>query len=364
MEAIQTRKVINMNTALFHGEPVSRGDDAVPRFRTAAVARMTGIAVATLRVWERRYRIVAPPQSVSGHRLYSSADVRRLGMIRSLVEQGHAIGTLAPLAEPALQELLVNGQTAPAATEPAASRLSARPRGEPAPRARALVVCGGGRTLPAVLAAQLGALPGEHRLLDWAAQSALPLSRGDHDLLALEIDTLHPDGVERLLALQREQIAREVVVVYGFGSDRLVQRLREAGVSVWRGPLGRAEMARLLRATLLELAGAETRWPQDPTDPPVAAQPALSPEALARAARLTSRVLCECPRHLAELIQLLGDFEDYSARCAVDTPADRRLHDELGRTAALARQRFEQALRRIAAEEGWQLDVDDSLMKA
>ena len=69
MEAIQTRKVINMNTALFHGEPVSRGDDAVPRFRTAAVARMTGIAVATLRVWERRYRIVAPPQSVSGHRL-------------------------------------------------------------------------------------------------------------------------------------------------------------------------------------------------------------------------------------------------------------------------------------------------------
>ena len=100
------------------------------------------------------------------------------------------------------------------------------------------------------------------------------------------------------------------------------------------------------------------------TDPPVAAQPALSPEALARAARLTSRVLCECPRHLAELIQLLGDFEDYSARCAVDTPADRRLHDELGRTAALARQRFEQALRRIAAEEGWQLDVDDSLMKA
>ena len=30
---------------------------------------------------------------------------------------------------------------------------------------------------------------GEHRLLDWAAQSALPLSRGDHDLLALEIDT-------------------------------------------------------------------------------------------------------------------------------------------------------------------------------
>ena len=370
MEAIQTRKVINMNTALFHGEPVSRGDDAVPRFRTAAVARMTGIAVATLRVWERRYRIVAPPQSVSGHRLYSSADVRRLGMIRSLVEQGHAIGTLAPLAEPALQELLVNGQTAPAATEPAASRLSARPRGEPAPRARALVVCCGGRTLPARLAAQLGALPGEHRLLDWAAQSRLAAQPGAFDLLALEIDTLHPDGVEQLLDWHRQGAVRELLLVYGFGSDRLVQRLREAGASVWRGPLGRTEMARVLRATLAELggpggaAGAETASGDPAQGGAPAAVPHLSPEVLARVAGLTSRVLCECPRHLAELIQLLGDFESYSARCAVDTPADRRLHQELGHVAGLARSRFEQALRQLAADEGWNLEESGRLAGA
>jgi len=321
------------------------GEDSVPRFRTAAVARMTGIAVATLRVWERRYRIVAPPQSPSGHRLYSSADVRRLGMIRALVEQGHAVGTLAGQAEPALQALLVAGAAEPTVTvrTPRAPAVSLEPF---APRP--LVVCSAGRTLPAVLAAQLGVLPGAHRLLDWAAQSTVPLSPGDQDLLALEVDTLHPDLVERLLALQQARVAREVLVIYGFGSDRLVQQLRAQGVGVWRGPLGRGEMARLLRATLHELAETGTG--------PQAGAP-LPSAVLAQVARQTTRVQCECPHHLAELIQMLGDFEAYSARCAVDTPADRRLHEDLGRIARQARHPFEQALRRIAAEEGWALDA-------
>ncbi|MFM2341670.1 MAG: hypothetical protein RLZZ592_1323 [Pseudomonadota bacterium] len=337
--------------ATISGPDSMSGEDGVPRFRTAAVARMTGIAVATLRVWERRYRIVAPPQSPSGHRLYSSADVRRLGMIRALVEQGHAVGTLAGQAEPALQALLVAGAAEPAAPgrvhrAPAAAEAAAVAAARFAPRP--LVVCSAGRTLPAVLAAQLGALPGAHRLLDWAAQSQVPMSRGDHDLLALEIDTLHPDLVERLLALQQDRVAREVMVVYGFGPDRLVQQLRAQGVAVWRGPLGRGEMARLLRATLHELTETGTG--------PQAGLP-LPPEVLARVARQTMRVQCECPRHLAELIQMLGDFESYSARCAVDTPADRRLHEDLGQIARQARHPFEQALRRIAAEEGWVLDA-------
>ena len=347
------------------------GEDGVPRFRTAAVARMTGIAVATLRVWERRYRIVSPPQSPSGHRLYSSADVRRLGMIRALVEQGHAIGMLAALAEPALQALLLQGQGAAAEPRPA-PRHEREPVGAaPArPVPRPLVVCCGGRTLPARLAAQLGALPGEHRLLDWAAQSRLAAQPGAFDLLALEIDTLHPDGVEQLLDWHRQGAVRELLLVYGFGSDRLVQRLREAGASVWRGPLGRTEMARVLRATLAELggpggaAGAETASGDPAQGGAPAAVPHLSPEVLARVAGLTSRVLCECPRHLAELIQLLGDFESYSTRCAVDTPADRRLHQELGHVAGLARSRFEQALRQLAADEGWNLEESGRLAGA
>ena len=80
-------------------------DAAVPRYRSSAAARMVNIPVATLRVWERRYRVVGPSQAPSGHRLYSSQDVRRLGLIKQLVDQGNGIGMLARLDTARLQAM-------------------------------------------------------------------------------------------------------------------------------------------------------------------------------------------------------------------------------------------------------------------
>jgi len=69
-----------------------------------AVARLTGIAVDTLRAWERRYQAVKPGRSARG-RLYDDADVRRLVLLRGAVERGHAIGQVATLSDAELQEL-------------------------------------------------------------------------------------------------------------------------------------------------------------------------------------------------------------------------------------------------------------------
>lgn len=339
-----------------------QGEDHSPRFRSAAVARMTGIAVATLRVWERRYRVVAPPQSATGHRLYSSANVRRLGLIRALIERGHAIGTLAGLDDPALQRLLLAATPAELArpadagsTEQADAAGGRQPCA--APGLPDLGIWALGRTLPAAVVEQASRLAGAPRMQTWSelaqaeaeCEARPPAADRALDVLAVELDTLNADHADRLLALRSRVAARQTLVVYGFGSDVVVQRLRRQGITVWRGPMGRAEMALLLRTVL----GVATSYTAATSAEPDA--PRLSPEALALAAHSTSRVLCECPRHLAELIQLLGDFEDYSDRCAVDSPADRQLHDDLGAAARHARGEFEQALRRLAAEEGWSL---------
>jgi DNA-binding transcriptional MerR regulator/methylmalonyl-CoA mutase cobalamin-binding subunit len=53
----------------------------------AASAR-TGIPVAVLRAWERRYRIVEPSRTPSGYRLYDEAALTRLTSMRDLIEQG------------------------------------------------------------------------------------------------------------------------------------------------------------------------------------------------------------------------------------------------------------------------------------
>jgi len=44
-------------------------------YRIGAVAKMVGVPVATLRVWERRYAVVTPPKTEGGQRLYSDADL-------------------------------------------------------------------------------------------------------------------------------------------------------------------------------------------------------------------------------------------------------------------------------------------------
>src|SRR5690606_17377934 len=59
----------------------------------------------TLRVWERRYDLSDTERSTSGQRLYSAAQVRRLGLLKQLVDQGHAIGVLARLSIEQLREL-------------------------------------------------------------------------------------------------------------------------------------------------------------------------------------------------------------------------------------------------------------------
>lgn len=69
-----------------------------------AVAKLTGITVDTLRAWERRYQAVTPDRASRG-RLYNEADVRRLLLLRSALEGGHAIGQVASLSDSELQHL-------------------------------------------------------------------------------------------------------------------------------------------------------------------------------------------------------------------------------------------------------------------
>ena len=51
-------------------------------------AELTGISVATLRAWERRYGVVSPKRSEGGYRLYGPEDVRALAIMNSLVTEG------------------------------------------------------------------------------------------------------------------------------------------------------------------------------------------------------------------------------------------------------------------------------------
>lgn len=79
-----------------------------PRLTIGAVAKATGFSPDTLRVWQKRYGFPVPRRKPSGHRLYSSADVRRLRRISEALARGHRPGQVVPLAEPRLESLLTD----------------------------------------------------------------------------------------------------------------------------------------------------------------------------------------------------------------------------------------------------------------
>ena len=51
-------------------------------------ATRSGVSVALLRAWERRYGIVEPSRTASGYRLYDDASIARLRQMRRLVDEG------------------------------------------------------------------------------------------------------------------------------------------------------------------------------------------------------------------------------------------------------------------------------------
>lgn len=51
-------------------------------------AALTGLPVATLRAWERRYGVVEPGRSEAGYRIYDDRDLQRLTAMKALVAAG------------------------------------------------------------------------------------------------------------------------------------------------------------------------------------------------------------------------------------------------------------------------------------
>ena len=76
-----------------------------------AVSKLTGVAIDTLRAWERRYGAVMPARDHRG-RLYSDADVSRLRLLKGAVAQGHPIGRIASCSDAQLRKAATRADTA------------------------------------------------------------------------------------------------------------------------------------------------------------------------------------------------------------------------------------------------------------
>lgn len=315
-------------------------------YRTGVAARLAGIPVETLRVWERRYGVVGPPTSERGHRLYSADDVSRLAVIRQLVELGTAIGSVARLSLGELRDML------------AAGRSAAGEAGGWAPRASGPVrVAVVGTALAAQVAREAAFVAGlEMVASDTSPANALSAFRDvTAQVLAVEMPALQSDALAQVDALVEVIGARHAIVAYRFAPQAVLNALRDAGHVAVRAPLDAYQLERLCRADAAPASVATSRA-RGPAEP---APRRFDEETLAALSRALTTLHCECPRHLVELLMSLGTFEQYSAACASRSPADADLHRYLQRVAATTRVMFEDALVRVAQAEGVMVPATD-----
>lgn len=298
-------------------------------FAIGAVSRLLGISTHALRKWEMRYDAISPARSEGGDRRYSEGDVERLTRLSALVGQGHPIGTIASLSNDALDDLLGSGQpVAPAADEPL----------------QAFVL---GRRLWSELDAAVDRL--QHTKLTGHADDAAAVDKVQADAIIAEIPKLGRDTRAEVQEIRKTTGVDAIIVVYRYGSVERTENLSDARTAVMSRPLNMRELERTIRAICVD--------PERPR--PAAGLPPhrFSRRVLADVAMISSAIACECPRHVAELLIELSDFESYSADCEDSSPEDAVVHRMLRRTAATSRSLFEDALIDLAKHEN--IDLND-----
>lgn len=331
----------------------SFAEDAItPRYRSSAAARMVNIPVATLRVWERRYQVVGPTQSPSGQRLYSSQDVRRLVLIKQLVNRGHGIGMLARMDTAGLQDLVDEADLTETVLKGGGDLATPRAKaaGASAPEDRVQVLLAG-RDADVHWTAALQGLDDVSviKVVDGQPASELSLRGVQADIVLADLPALHMETVDWLVRMQRAVGARQIIVVYGFANSQVTGALYARGAILHRSPVP-AEV--LTQALMDAVRGWRSVAKGLRAVPDPAPLPRFNAASLADLIEAMPRIACECPQHLAHLVTLLGQFESYSADCESREPADVALHAYLYRVAGHARALMEEALVTLAQAEG------------
>ena len=316
------------------------------RYRIGTVAKLTGLSTHTIRIWERRYAAVVAQRDERGRRHYGSDDVERLTLLKAVTERGRPIRLIANLdaAELVNQLELLDGHAR--VRQNLAAEMPMRPQ-------RVAVL---GEYLPQRLAAEAD------------PDLQLVVADADPSRFRADVKGLKPDAVVIELAtldsgtpvlvddLRKCAGATAALVVYSYGRRADIQ-LAQDKATLLRSPVSAEDLKRTLGLFRRREPEAAQNIPPRSAGAGHAGfaevpQRRFTRRQLARLAGISPEIQCECPRHLAELVRSLSDFEAYSQQCEDRSEEDAALHAWLHGIAAQARALVETGLGRVIEVEG------------
>jgi len=310
-------------------------------YRIGAVARLTGISADTLRIWERRYQLVEPQRTEKGGRLYSQDDVTRLTMIKTLVDQGHAISTVANLDSRELSQRL--------------SR--ARPSNLPELGSGRHDVCVVGKAIT-VRANNTKEVPDGLELAGtYTDLESFLEDETECDTLVIEFPFLDRATVRQLQDPALVSRCEQLLVIYAFAPSNILRQLARLQIRTERAPVSIDHVWQLCAGNMPH----QVDWTPSEFHPDsVSTEPVpkrlFDSAQLAALSQITPALKCECPNHMSAIIETLVAFEQYSTQCENETRQDAALHAYLHVMTAKARWLMEVALEKLAEVEN--IDVE------
>ena len=314
--------------------------------KIGAVSSLSGVPTPTLRVWELRYETFEPQKTESKHRLYTDDDVLKATILKRLTEQGHAISNIAKLSTTALNNLLQQQQ------ETNQRKASADLKGQTV----SIAVIG----LP--LAAKIESKKFTFsfnnqviRITDIFStlQQALEAKfQKNPQILLIHTNSLHAGVQVDIHRLAQINNALQIIVLYNYGQEPIIESMKHCGMIVRREPISDSDLADLINSVLL-INNESSPW--NLTTGMLIPPRKYDDIELMRVASISTDVLCECPKHVSEIITQLASFEQYSHECLNNSTEDAHLHAYLSSVSGSARALFESALEMVAKHEGIQL---------
>lgn len=303
------------------------------QYSIGAVAKLTGLTVHNLRVWEKRHSAIETERSDSGRRIYSEGALERLKLLKSCVDNGFTIGTIAGMSNEELREILEEFETA-TVPEARKARMTVCLIGEGAIRSF--------DQLDAEIFATSSVQ--KHNNIEAFVST---YAGGHIDLLFVERASLTADETQKLAAFIKKVSAPYTLLMYRYSRQQDIAYLKTLGVKTLKAPFDKNGLKDLIASMLGAPQG-------EPLLAPMKQAPArtFSDYALNKAAAMTSSIECECPQHLSELIKSLVDFEAYSADCENKDKASADLHHHIYVRTAQARAILEDLLQSVLDQEG------------
>ena len=314
--------------------------------KIGAVSSLSGVPTPTLRVWEMRYETFQPQKTESKHRLYTDDDVLKATVLKRLTDQGHSISSIAQLSSTELNHLLQQQQ------ETNQRKAIADLKNQTV----SIAVIG----LP--LAAKIETKKFTFSFNNQAiritdifstVQQALAAKfQKNPQILLIQTNSLHSGVQVDIHRLAQINNALQVIVLYNYGQEPIIESMKRCGMIVRREPISDSDLAELIKSVLL--INNESSANSLSTGMLIPPRKYDDIE-LMRVANISTNVLCECPKHVSEIITQLASFEQYSHECLNNSTEDAHLHAYLSSVSGSARALFESALEMVAKHEGIKL---------